>query len=181
MQQQQPSSKMAHQGLVTRAAGIWYYKCRICLEVFTSSQGLVGHQRKHMSQGTWIRVPHVVVPSPAPDPLLIQVDLFVRRLNQQIPYGNRLNVNLLLASTPIESISLPIESSGSITVSAEWMREKENKDKEVEQSSSVTISADWMCEKESKDQEAEQSSSITVTADWMREKENDDQEVEQLD
>ncbi|KAH0717574.1 hypothetical protein KY285_013605 [Solanum tuberosum] len=59
MQQQQPSSKMAHQGLITRATGIWYYKCRICLEVFTSSQGLAGHQHKHMSQGTWIRgMPH---------------------------------------------------------------------------------------------------------------------------
>lgn len=54
MQQQQPSSKMAHQG-ITRPTGVWCYKCRTCFEVFTSSQGLAGHQRKHMSQGTWIR------------------------------------------------------------------------------------------------------------------------------
>ncbi|KAG5621910.1 hypothetical protein H5410_007128, partial [Solanum commersonii] len=151
MQQQQPSSKMAHQGLITRAAGIWYYKCRICLELFTSSQGLAGHQRKHMSQETWIRgMPHYKLFCPSTNlPTLYDklgsrqstptvgpqrfpgcpqsihdqsyqatvphADLFVHHLNQQIPYGNHLNVNLLLAYTPIESISLPIESSSNVT------------------------------------------------------------------
>ncbi|KAK4706523.1 hypothetical protein R3W88_033919 [Solanum pinnatisectum] len=44
---------MANQGLATNPAGIWYFQCRYCDEVFTSSQGLGGHQRKHMPQGTW--------------------------------------------------------------------------------------------------------------------------------
>ncbi|KAK6782230.1 hypothetical protein RDI58_020026 [Solanum bulbocastanum] len=44
---------MANQGIATNPAGIWYFQCRYCDEVFTSSQGLGGHQRKHMPQGTW--------------------------------------------------------------------------------------------------------------------------------
>uniref|UniRef100_A0A3Q7HP22 C2H2-type domain-containing protein n=1 Tax=Solanum lycopersicum TaxID=4081 RepID=A0A3Q7HP22_SOLLC len=44
---------MANQGLTMNPAGIWYFQCRYCDEVFTSSQGLGGHQRKHMPQGTW--------------------------------------------------------------------------------------------------------------------------------
>ncbi|TMW81061.1 hypothetical protein EJD97_012318 [Solanum chilense] len=45
---------MANEGLATNKAGIWYFQCRYCDEVFTS-QGLGGHQRKHMPQGTWKR------------------------------------------------------------------------------------------------------------------------------
>ena len=46
---------MANEGLTTNNAGIWYFQCRYCDEVFTSSQGLGGHQHKHMPQGTWKR------------------------------------------------------------------------------------------------------------------------------
>ncbi|TMX01582.1 hypothetical protein EJD97_024211 [Solanum chilense] len=44
---------MANQGLTMNPEGIWYFQCRYCDEVFTSSQGIGGHQRKHMPQGTW--------------------------------------------------------------------------------------------------------------------------------
>ncbi|MCD7464205.1 hypothetical protein HAX54_052286 [Datura stramonium] len=49
---------MDNQDLITNQ-GIWCYRCRTCSEVFTSTQGLAGHQRKHMFQGTWVRgAPH---------------------------------------------------------------------------------------------------------------------------
>uniref|UniRef100_M1DY37 C2H2-type domain-containing protein n=1 Tax=Solanum tuberosum TaxID=4113 RepID=M1DY37_SOLTU len=59
MQQQPPTSGIAHQGIIPNPKGIWCYRCTTCRDVFTSSQGLAGHQRKHKSQGTWIRgAPH---------------------------------------------------------------------------------------------------------------------------
>ncbi|KAJ8545207.1 hypothetical protein K7X08_017790 [Anisodus acutangulus] len=55
---QPATSGMAHQGQIT-SRGIWCYRCRSCQMVFTSSQGLAGHQHKHMRQGVWIRgAPH---------------------------------------------------------------------------------------------------------------------------
>uniref|UniRef100_A0A3Q7F303 C2H2-type domain-containing protein n=1 Tax=Solanum lycopersicum TaxID=4081 RepID=A0A3Q7F303_SOLLC len=60
MQQQQPTSTgTAHQGVIPNPEGIWCYRCTTCRDVFTSSQGLAGHQGKHKSEGTWIRgAPH---------------------------------------------------------------------------------------------------------------------------
>ncbi|KAH0715237.1 hypothetical protein KY284_008142 [Solanum tuberosum] len=38
-----------------KPAGVWCYKCRTCNDMFTSSQGLAGHQHKHISEGTLIK------------------------------------------------------------------------------------------------------------------------------
>ncbi|MCD9642988.1 hypothetical protein HAX54_030086 [Datura stramonium] len=51
---QPPTSVMDHQCLIINKE-IWCYGCKTCSEVFTSSQGLVGHQRSHILQGTWVR------------------------------------------------------------------------------------------------------------------------------
>ncbi|KAH0781705.1 hypothetical protein KY290_001303 [Solanum tuberosum] len=179
MQQQQPSREMAHQTVVRGQRRFYLPRTRDLL--VREPHRILGRQKSIHDQLQQPTVPHVVVPEVVPDPLLIQANLFFRCLNQQTPHGNQPNENGSLSSTPIEKISLHIGSSNSVTVTADWMRENENEDKEVEQSSSFTITADWMREKKNKDQEFEQSSSVTISVDWMREKENEDQEVEQLD
>ncbi|KAK4737530.1 hypothetical protein R3W88_001227 [Solanum pinnatisectum] len=46
----------------------WCYGCRIRGEVFTSSQGLARHQKKHLSHRTWMRgVPHQTSLCPSTD------------------------------------------------------------------------------------------------------------------
>ncbi|KAK6803500.1 hypothetical protein RDI58_001284 [Solanum bulbocastanum] len=59
MQQHPPTSGMDHQGIIPNPEGLWCYRCTTCRDVFTSSQGLAGHQHKHKSEGTWIKgAPH---------------------------------------------------------------------------------------------------------------------------
>ncbi|KAF3621570.1 hypothetical protein FXO38_31755 [Capsicum annuum] len=53
--QQSPTSGMAHQDITTKPTEIVCYRCRTCQMVFTSSQGLAGHTRKHLSQGTLMK------------------------------------------------------------------------------------------------------------------------------
>ncbi|KAH0781679.1 hypothetical protein KY290_001277 [Solanum tuberosum] len=55
MQQQPPTRGIDDQGIIPNPEGVWCYRCIICRDVFTSSQGLAGHQHKHKSEGTWIR------------------------------------------------------------------------------------------------------------------------------
>ncbi|KAG5632389.1 hypothetical protein H5410_004106 [Solanum commersonii] len=163
MQQQQPSSEMAHQTMV-RGQRLFYFPRPRDLLV-QEPHRILGHRKSIHDQLQQPIVPHVVVPEVVPDPLLIQADLFFCCLNQQTPHGNQPNENGSLASTPIEKISLPIKISNSVNVTADWMHEKENQDKEVEQPSSFTSTADWMREKKNKDQEFEQSSSVTISVD----------------
>ncbi|TMX01618.1 hypothetical protein EJD97_024102 [Solanum chilense] len=49
---------MIYQSLLTRPAGSWCYRCRFCNEVFTTSQGLAGHQTKHRFEESWIKGAH---------------------------------------------------------------------------------------------------------------------------
>ncbi|KAH0715236.1 hypothetical protein KY284_008141 [Solanum tuberosum] len=55
MQEQQSTSGAAQEGIIMKPAGVWCYKCRTCNDMFTSSQGLAGHQHKHISEGTLIK------------------------------------------------------------------------------------------------------------------------------
>ncbi|KAH0715235.1 hypothetical protein KY284_008140 [Solanum tuberosum] len=55
MQEQQPTSGAAQDGIIMKPAGLWCYKCRTCNDVFVLSQGLAGHQHKHISEGTLIK------------------------------------------------------------------------------------------------------------------------------
>lgn len=58
MQQQPPTKEPVHQGIKPNFEGLWCFRCNTCREVFTSSQGLAGHQQKHKSEGTWIKGAH---------------------------------------------------------------------------------------------------------------------------
>ncbi|KAG5616395.1 hypothetical protein H5410_016219 [Solanum commersonii] len=49
---------MIYPSLLMRPTGSWCYRCRFCNEVFTSSQGLAGHQTKHRFEDTWIKGAH---------------------------------------------------------------------------------------------------------------------------
>ncbi|KAF3654561.1 hypothetical protein FXO38_15078 [Capsicum annuum] len=46
---------MAHQDIITKPADIVCYRCKTCQMVFTSSQGLAGHTRTHLLQGTLMK------------------------------------------------------------------------------------------------------------------------------
>lgn len=179
MQQQQPSREMAHQTVVRGQRRFYLPRTRDLL--VREPHKILGRQKSIHDQLQQPTVPHVVVPEVVPDPLLIQANLFfvvlINKLHMEI---NQMKMVLWL----LHLLKKFLYTSGvpnSVTVTADWMRENENEDKEVEQSSSFTITADWMREKKNKDQEFEQSSSVTISVDWMREKENEDQEVEQLD
>ncbi|KAK6797072.1 hypothetical protein RDI58_004773 [Solanum bulbocastanum] len=117
MQQQPPTNGIAHQGIIPNPEGIWCYRCTTCRDVFTSSQGLAGHQllrgqgrfyrlRNPMvygprrlpgrpravlyqpQQAMVLQVPHVVA-SARITPLLIQdQNLFANRPNQLVENTN---------------------------------------------------------------------------------------------
>ncbi|KAH0715238.1 hypothetical protein KY284_008143 [Solanum tuberosum] len=55
MQEQQPTSGAAQEGIIMKPAGVWYYRCKTCNDVFASSQGLARHQHKHIFEGTLIK------------------------------------------------------------------------------------------------------------------------------
>ncbi|KAH0776788.1 hypothetical protein KY290_008199 [Solanum tuberosum] len=55
MQEEQPTSGAAQEGIIMNPAGVWSYRCRTCNDVFASSQGLAGHQHKHISEATLIK------------------------------------------------------------------------------------------------------------------------------
>lgn len=59
MQQQLPTRGMDDQRIIPNPGGVLCYRCTTCRDVFTSSQGLAGHQNKHKFESTWIRdAPH---------------------------------------------------------------------------------------------------------------------------
>ncbi|KAG5577284.1 hypothetical protein H5410_057418 [Solanum commersonii] len=55
MQEQQPTSGAAQEGIIMKPTGVWCYRWRTCNDVFSSRQGLAGHQHKHISEGTLIK------------------------------------------------------------------------------------------------------------------------------
>ncbi|KAG5577283.1 hypothetical protein H5410_057417 [Solanum commersonii] len=54
MQEQQPTSGAAQEGIIMQPARFWCYRCRTCNDVFASNQRLAGHQHKHLFEVTLI-------------------------------------------------------------------------------------------------------------------------------
>ncbi|KAG5577282.1 hypothetical protein H5410_057416 [Solanum commersonii] len=88
MQEQQPTSGAAQEGIIMKPAGFWCYRCMTYNDVFASSQGHAGHQHKLISEGTLIKgEPHRMFFCLSADLPAIHLHLGKRKSNPTVLHG----------------------------------------------------------------------------------------------
>ncbi|MCE5166795.1 hypothetical protein HAX54_026697 [Datura stramonium] len=157
---------MALQGLMTNQ-GIWCYRCRTCREVFTSSQGLAGHQCKHIFHGTWVRgAPHDKFFCPSTHLTALYLQLGNRKSTPTVLPGQgrfyRPRQRNSVVHEPHRFYGRP-QSVFDLSQQQTMVQLNQN----------IALAARYL-------ESVDSSNIITVTADWMDVKEiNDRQEIDQ--